>query len=69
MASTSIVDRFRGLKTFFEEVKVELKKCAWPTRPELMESTVVVIVASILLGAFVGFSDVGLGMFLKTIIR
>lgn len=65
----SLVNRYRGLMTFFEEVKVELKKCAWPTRPELMESTVVVIVASVMLGAFVGFSDVGLGMFLKAIIR
>ena len=64
-----ITDRYRGFKGFLEEVQVELKKCAWPTRPELMESTVVVIVASAILGAFVGFSDVGLGFFLKAIIR
>ncbi len=65
----SIIERYRGFLSFFEEVKAELKKCAWPTRPELMESTVVVIVASLMLGAFVGFSDFGLQMFLRAIIR
>ena len=65
----SLVERYRGFVTFFEEVKAELKKCAWPTRPELAESTVVVIVASVMLGAFVGFSDFGLQMFLRAIIR
>ncbi len=65
----AISNKLTGFKSFFDEVKVELKKCAWPTKPELMESTVVVIVASFLLGAFVGLSDFGLAMFLRTIIR
>ena len=37
-----------GFRTFVDEVQIELKKCAWPTKPELMESTVMVIVASAL---------------------
>jgi preprotein translocase SecE subunit len=58
-----------GFKTFFGEVQVELQKCAWPTKPELVESTVMVIVASILLGAFVGFGDFGLVKFLGAVIQ
>ena len=50
----------KGLQNFVAEVQVELKKCAWPTRPELFESTVMVIVTSVILGFFVGFSDLGL---------
>ena len=45
-------------KTFIAEVKVELVKCAWPTRKELLGQSVVVIVAVIILGAFVGLCDV-----------
>ena len=44
-------------KAFFNEVIEELKKCAWPSRTELYDSTIVVIVSVILLGTFVGISD------------
>ena len=47
-----------NLKTFLEEVKVELVKCSWPTRKELFGQSVVVIVSVIILGAFVGLCDV-----------
>ena len=42
---------------FINEVGLELKKSAWPTRVELQESTLVVIMSVIVLGAFVGLSD------------
>ena len=42
---------------FVDNVRGELKKSTWPTRSELIESTVVVIVSVVLLGAFVGLSD------------
>ena len=46
-----------SLKTFLEEVKVELVKCSWPTRKELFGQAVVVIISVIILGAFVGLCD------------
>ncbi len=46
-----------NMKTFFEEVKVELLKCAWPTRKELFGQSLVVIISVIILGAFVGLCD------------
>ena len=49
---------FGNLKTFLSEVKVELVKCAWPTRKELFGSSVVVIVSVIILGAYVWLCDV-----------
>lgn len=58
-----------GVQTFLGEVQVELKKCTWPTRPELLESTVVVIVAILILGAAVGFSDLVLNLILRLVIR
>jgi preprotein translocase subunit SecE len=44
-------------KTFFNEVVVELKKSSWPTRKELIDSTLIVIVTMIVLGVFVAFAD------------
>jgi preprotein translocase SecE subunit len=58
-----------NLRTFLEEVKVELVKCSWPSRKELFGSAVVVIISVIILGAFVGACDlVNMGL-LKFIIR
>ena len=42
---------------FINEVKLELKKVSWPTRRELINSTVVVIISVIILAIFIGFCD------------
>lgn len=58
-----------SLKTFLEEVKVELLKCSWPTRKELFGQSVVVVISVIILGAFVGLCDVVNMGLLKFIIK
>lgn len=47
----------KGLKVFLGEVQTELKKSTWPTRKELMDSTVVVTMSVIIFAAFVAASD------------
>ena len=42
---------------FMNEVVTELKKSAWPTRRELVDSTIVVIITIVVLGLFVAFAD------------
>ena len=37
---------------YVRETREELKKCNWPTWPELKGSTIVVIISIMLLGAF-----------------
>ena len=53
-------------KTFFSEVRLELQKASWPWDPkekgmkrykELTDSTVVVIIAMLLLGGYVALFD------------
>ena len=55
-----------GIMKFLEEVKVELSKCTWPWNPEqtglrrykeLIDSTVVVAVSTLLLGSYVSMFD------------
>ncbi len=45
---------------FLRDAKVELKKVKWPTRKELLASTAVVIVLTILVSFFLGLVDFGL---------
>lgn len=59
---------FRKISQYIAEVKGELKKCSWPWESdpkvkgfrkyrELWGSTLVVLIAMILLGAYVAFFD------------
>ena len=51
---------FTSTRRFVTEMKDELLKCAWPTRQELRDSTILVIVAALLLGLFTSLSDFSL---------
>ena len=57
---------FTKVKNFFGEVKVELQKASWPWDPkergirrykELIDSTLVVLIAMLLLGGYVALFD------------
>ncbi len=52
-----------------KEVKVELSKVAWSTRRELLASTIVVIVVTVLLGIFIGLIDVVLSRLLTLLFK
>jgi preprotein translocase subunit SecE len=45
------------MRTFFREVRIEMKKVTWPPRKELIKSTGVVIVAVVAAAAFIGAFD------------
>lgn len=45
------------IKQFSSDVVVEMKKVSWPTKPQLMESTVVVVVVSAIITTFVAVID------------
>ena len=51
---------FTAIRVFWGETVGELKKAAWPTRKELKESTIVVIVGIALLGLYIGIVDFSL---------
>jgi preprotein translocase subunit SecE len=64
---TKIGESIERLKGFFRETSEEVKKCHWPEMPELVQSTLVVIVSMILLGVFVGVCDFVLVILLRWI--
>ena len=61
-------DIINGVRVFFSNVTMEMRKCTWPQRRELFESTVVVIMSVLLLAIFVGFSDKILVSILKLLV-
>ena len=60
---------FRRIKFFLLDVHKELKKVSWPTKNEIKESTVIVIIAVGISMVFIGMVDFFLGNILSKIIR
>ena len=45
------------VKKFLKEVNAELRKVTWPTKDELIGSTIVVVVVSMVVAIFIGIVD------------
>ena len=54
---------------FFREVMLEFKRVTWPSRAELVNSTMVVIVVTLVLAFFLGAVDIGLARVVERILR
>ena len=50
----SVMDQMRE---FVKDVRLESAKVSWPTREELKDSTVVVLITVLLVAAFIGVMD------------
>jgi preprotein translocase subunit SecE len=58
-----------ALREFFSVVWVEMKKVSWPGRPEVVGTTVVVIVACFLFGFYLFVIDNGLSWMIDKLFR
>ena len=56
-------------REFVKEVQIESTKVSWPSRQELRDSTLVVIVAVLIVSAFVGAVDQLLTMLVRVLFR
>ena len=54
---------------FLNEVKVELSKVSWSTRQELVGSTIVVIMITLIMGLFIGLLDLVLSQGLSLLFK
>ena len=57
------------VREYLKDVRGELTKVSWPTREELRDSTVVVIVTVLLVAAFIGIVDQGLNRVVALIFK
>jgi len=61
--------RIVDMLSFLKEVRSELEKVTFPTRKEAMRLTGIVIVISVFVGLFIGFSDLLLTKILEIVIK
>jgi len=54
--------------SFVREVKNELSKVTWPTRPETIRLTIIVLAISIIVGIYLGGLDMLFTQMLKLLI-
>ena len=55
------------IATFFNDVKLEMSKVSWPTKDELVGSTIVVLVSLAILSVFIGVCDLVLSKIVNII--
>ena len=63
------MDFLRRAQEFVREVLAEFRKVAWPSRQELINSTVVVIAVTVVVALFLGAVDVVLARIVERILR
>jgi len=59
----------QNAKQFYLDVRSEMKKVTWPSRQEVVGTTVVVIVAVFFFGFYLGLVDYLLGLGLERVLR
>jgi preprotein translocase subunit SecE len=59
----------RRTQEFVREVLAEFRKVSWPSRQELINSTIVVITVTVVVSLFLGAVDVGLARIVERILR
>ncbi len=56
-----------GPAQFLKEVRAELRKVAWPTRAEVINYSIIVLVAIVIMTTFIAIVDVGASRFVLTL--
>jgi preprotein translocase subunit SecE len=59
----------QSLTEYVKDVRVEMSKVSWPTREELRESTLVVIIMVFLMMVFIGIIDRVLSLAFEALVR
>ena len=59
----------KKVQTFASEVRAEMQKVTWPTRPELMESTGVVLMTMLIISTFIGINDLIFSRLVQALLR
>lgn len=60
---------FKSLIKFVQEARGELLKVSWPSREQVWESTLVVIVSVVIISVFLGLVDIFFSWAIKLVIN
>jgi preprotein translocase subunit SecE len=62
------VNLWTRLRTFFDDVIKELKRTSWPSRAEVQGTTLVVVVAVLIVAGYLGLVDVVLAFLQRMVL-
>jgi preprotein translocase subunit SecE len=51
---------FTETRTFLSEVKSEMKKCSYPTREEVVGTTAIVLITSVVFAVYLWIADIAI---------
>lgn len=63
------MDVLTRLREFVQEVLSEFRKVSWPSRQELVNSTTVVVIVTVVLAFFLGGVDIVLARIVERVLR
>jgi len=59
--NTKKAGKIKKMGRFFKQIKLELNKVVWPTRQQLITSTISVIIFCLIIGAIITILDLAVG--------
>ena len=59
---------FAKMKQFIKEFRVEMRKVTWPSRKEIIASTGVVLVVTLIISLYLGLTDLFLSKLLRLLL-
>ena len=63
------MERFDRLKKFLGDVRMELRRTTWPSKTEVQNTTIVVLITVFVFAAFLGVVDLALGSALRKLLE
>lgn len=57
------------IKTFFDEVFVELKKVVWPTKKQVTTSTIVILIVVFITAIYLNLVDMGFSYLMNLLFK
>lgn len=61
--------KFENITRFFREVRAEMHAVTWPSKDDVKEGTVVVIVMSVITSIFLSLVDFGFAQIVKLVFK
>ena len=68
MANTEKKNIFQGIGRKFKEMFFELKKVTWPTKKDMINYSIVVLVFIVIMGVIIGVIDLGAGKLVELLV-
>ena len=59
---------FKGIGRFFMNMKHEMKKVTWPTKKDMINYSIVVLVFIVIMGVIIGVIDLGAGKLVELLV-